>query len=250
MTVNEYVKRWCDEEYDVRKEDFFVTNAYYVADREKAVGGLKHGVIVAIIAIVVYFLHFGESITADLFIALEVMGVLTVAFWFYAAQEYDANNWETSKSLAVMIATFLLWTGSRVGETVRAIFAILALTLYVKMTFVNFVRFVMSSCKMKQRLKEEEAEEEEQDKQAHAKWEGTYKAYRYGLPNSEVEVEADDPIKVEARALFNGYTDNKQMLKTRYRQLAKQYHPDKGGDTKLFQCIIETYEEFGKILVD
>jgi DnaJ-class molecular chaperone len=37
--------------------------------------------------------------------------------------------------------------------------------------------------------------------------------------------------------------ETKDMLKNRYRQLAKQYHPDNGGDEHMFQCVSEVYDE-------
>ena len=94
---------------------------------------------------------------------------------------------------------------------------------------------------MEERIAEEEAEEEKEEQEAYKEWERGYKEYRYGLP--EYDVPKDDPMLVEARKLFEGYTETLQMVKTRYRQLAKMYHPDKGGDTNFFQCVIEAYEE-------
>ena len=101
---------------------------------------------------------------------------------------------------------------------------------------------------MKKRIIQEEDEEEQAAKESYAHWETGYKAFRYGLPEPEQKASNADPAMIEARRLFEGYQNDKQMLKTRYRQLAKQYHPDKGGDTKLFQCIIDVYEEINKTL--
>lgn len=94
---------------------------------------------------------------------------------------------------------------------------------------------------MKKRMEEMAAEDDEKAQQAHARWESQYKSYRYGIPESTTAT--NDPMMEEARKLFVGFTENMHMLKTRYRQMAKQYHPDVGGDTKMFQCIVSVYEE-------
>lgn len=41
---------------------------------------------------------------------------------------------------------------------------------------------------------------------------------------------------------FAGYTSQPDVLKSRYRLLAMQYHPDHGGDTATMQEIIAAYE--------
>jgi hypothetical protein len=248
MTVNEYVRQWCDEDYDINKEDFYMQNAYYVASRERAIGGFKHGVVVMIISVLMIVFGSRTDIGKTIINALSTLGALTVCFWFYAAQEYDANSWESSKPHYIMIALFLLWTNIYVNDSIRILFIIASGALFVYLTFINPLLFIISAIKMRDRMKMEENEEDERDRAAYAKWENSYKAFRYGLPEMEVDGTESDPVMAEARAMFEGYTDNLQVLKTRYRQLAKQHHPDRGGDTKMFQCISAIYDELKQII--
>ena len=46
-----------------------------------------------------------------------------------------------------------------------------------------------------------------------------------------------------ARFLFDGFSSDLSTLKSRYRELAKQYHPDSGGSNGLMQCINHVYDE-------
>lgn len=248
MTVNEYVKKWCEEDYDVRKEDFYVDNAYYVADREWAINGFKHGMFALTIAICTSLFgspNFGEALLR----AVVTLGVLTICFWFYGIRNYDANCLGTSLSIYVMLAILLFISKNKVPTTAQIFFAIGAGAFWFYLTFVKPIMFIKVARKMRKRMEEEDEEEEKNTKQSYSKWENGYKAFRYGLPEPEQKPAYADPVMVEARKLFEGYETNKQVLKTRYRQLAKQHHPDKGGDTKMFQCIIAAYEEINRTLV-
>lgn len=248
MTVNGYVKNWCDEEYDVRKEDFFVENAYYTADREWAISGFKHGLFALAIGVVTILLGNG-GLFINLVSAFANIGILTVCFWFYAIRNYDANSMETSVGFYIMLAVLLFLTKNRIGPILQLLLSIPLMALYAYFTFIKPLKFVKTAKRMKKLVEEMEEEEDRRAKQNYTQWEGGYKAFRYGLPESEQTAEKGDPDMIKARTLFDGYCNDKQMLKTRYRQLAKQYHPDKGGDTKLFQCIIAVYEEIGKTFI-
>ena len=100
---------------------------------------------------------------------------------------------------------------------------------------------------MKEKVEKMEAEEEEAAKAQYSQWKRGYDSYRYGLP--ECETVNSDPMMDEARKLFEGFMTDKQVLKSRYRQLAKQHHPDRGGDERLMQCIIAVYEELNNSFV-
>jgi len=53
------------------------------------------------------------------------------------------------------------------------------------------------------------------------------------------------PIVVRAFELFEFALDSKptpKMIKKKYRELAKKYHPDKGGDEKTMKEITAAYE--------
>jgi len=53
------------------------------------------------------------------------------------------------------------------------------------------------------------------------------------------------PMVVRAFEVFGFPIDSKptpEMIKTKYRELAKRYHPDKGGDEKTMKEITVAYE--------
>ena len=243
MTVNKYVKQWCNEEYDVRKEDFYVENAFYVAEREWANGGFKHGMI----ALAITFLSplvGGNNMLEAILNACMFIGALTICFWVYGIREYDANSCETSKPIYIMTFLALLILKNRTPVVLHWLFAIASMVLYVYLTLVRPIKFRAVAEKMKQRILKEEEEAEEASKKSYAQWEANFKYQRYGLPSGNVD--GEDPMIMEARGFFDGYTTDKHVLKSRYRQLMKAHHPDRGGNEKLCQCIIAVYEELSK----
>ena len=106
MVINEYVKRWCDEDYDVRHEDFFVENAYYVSEKEWAIHGFRHGLVGGIIALAVLFFARAQFLSA-LSLAISILGIFTACFYIFAMKEYDAHSVAGYIFYGVM-ATFLV----------------------------------------------------------------------------------------------------------------------------------------------
>lgn len=248
MRINEYVKRWYDEDYDVRQEDFYMTNAYWVVKRHWMKGGIINGVF-AFLMMVPGFLIGGSvgrvgGIIGGILGSLTALAIVTISFFFYAIREYDENDWATSKITYLFVLIFLLLTKGKVSVVTQWIVSIMGTVLYVYLTFVKPIQILKLKKEMKRKIKEMEEQEEAANKQSYAQWEKAYKAYRYGLP--EYDIPDGDPMMAEARAMFEGYINSKDMLKTRYRQLAKKAHPDNGGDEKMFSCIIEVYEELCK----
>lgn len=43
MVIDNYVKRWCYEEYDLKDEEFFIQRAYWTVNRGWNAGAVKHG---------------------------------------------------------------------------------------------------------------------------------------------------------------------------------------------------------------
>jgi hypothetical protein len=240
MKINEYVKKWYDEDYDIRQEEFYVKNASWVAEREWSSGGIKHGIFAGIVAITL-LAESANNLPSAILNSMLALAILTVCFCFYAMREYDESDWAGSKATYVLVLIFLLITKGKVGLPVQWIFAILGTMLYFYTTFYRPIKMRKIKKEMEQKIKEMEEEEERANKDSYSKWEEEYKAFRYGLPESDIP--DGDPKLEEARNLFKGYDSTKDMLKTRYRHLAKQYHPDNGGDEYMFQCIIEVYEE-------
>lgn len=247
MVINEYVKRWCDEEYDVRHEDFFVENAYYVSEKEWATHGFKHGLIAFVIAALIMISFAAGNFLSTLVVAGNVIAIFTACFYIFAMKEYDAHS-VTGYIFYVMLAAFLVISLFVMPPAVDIIFIIAMFPLWVWSTIVRPIRFLKMKKLMKEKIEQMEREEEAFAQEQYNKWKKSYDSYRYGLPPCE-ESSYNDPVMAEARKLFDGFTADKQVLKSRYRQLAKQHHPDRGGDEKLMQCIIAVYDELCKSFV-
>ncbi len=245
MTVNMYAKKWCEEEYDVRDEDFFIANAYYVAKREWASAGVKHGIFALVIGFILSSAG-SQNITEFILNTLVNVGILTFSFYLYGARRYDANNLESALFCYLLPCVIMFLTKKKVDSFVLVLFSIFGGVLYVYQTIIFPCKFRKIKNDIKQKMEQREAEEEKSDYQAYEQWASGYKAYRYGIP--EHASNTVDPNKEQAEELFKGYTKTKEMLRTRYRQLAKQYHPDMGGTTELFQSIISVYEYYNKKL--
>ena len=71
MVINQYFRTWCDENYDVSKEDFYETNARYIAVREWVLSGIKHGAVILVAAFLSYAFSSGDTIWENIVSALE-----------------------------------------------------------------------------------------------------------------------------------------------------------------------------------
>ena len=241
MVINDYVKQWCDEKYDVRKELFHLENAHYVIEREWATVGIINA-IVSFIAFIVSFINVDGNGFVSLVAAFANAGIASLCVLFYGIRRCNANSSDTGLVFGVMLAVFLFIFKSDFGWFLNLTIAVPLAFVSIYMSIICPLRAINHKRKFKKQIEEEEMEEESNSKNKYKDWESGYKAYRYGLP--EAEIKTDDPAMSQARAMFDGYTDDLNSLKTQYRSLAKKYHPDRGGDTHLFQCIIAVYEEY------
>jgi hypothetical protein len=152
MTVNEYVKRWCDENYDIRDEEFYVSNAYYIADRQWALNGLKHGIFALIVAIISFFVCGNQGAAHAITIAFSNLSILTIAFWFYGIRNYNANSLETAFGIYIMVLILLFIARTKMQIEVQYIFIILGMLLYIFLTFVNPIKLFVNSKKIKEQI--------------------------------------------------------------------------------------------------
>lgn len=239
MRINNYVKRWCYEEYDIRDEDFFLKEAYWGANENWFKGTLIHGALT--LALVVAHIIFAEKDSGFILNAMLLITVLTASFLSFAIRKYDANEWDSCWIDSIITFIVLVFGLQYLPSTILWILGIVGTAAYIYFTFIRSIHFMGVKLDLKKMIKDVEAREEEEDKAFYEQWEADYKAYRQGLPVFE-ETEKD-PYMEKVRALFEGYTDSKEALKARYRTLAKKEHPDNGGDAKMFQCIVDVYEE-------
>ena len=68
---------------------------------------------------------------------------------------------------------------------------------------------------------------------------------RIATDSDDEEDPYNDPAYAEdvARYLLEGFASDPKQLKQRYRELAREYHPDNGGSNQLMQAINVVYDE-------
>lgn len=245
MTINGYAKRWCEEDYDIKKEAFHIDNAYYIAKRQWAKATLKHA-IVPILAFLINFVMNAANMTplGAMINALYGGAVFTFAFWFFGIRKYDANDPWSAKGIYIFLPIFMFLTRSYLPNFITILIGLAGTILYWYLTVYKYIDYRKAAKDVERRIVEEEREDADASQQNYEKWKKQYNAYRFGIP--EAIINDDDPLLTQARELFEGYTDSMQALKTRFRQLLKKHHPDAGGDTELCQRIIKVYEEYQK----
>jgi hypothetical protein len=124
------------------------------------------------------------------------------------------------------------------------VFAFISVIAYIYISFVHPIWHLIHFWKFNKRDIDAESGKYDQEEAQYTQWKNGYTQWRAGLPSADGPKE--DPVVAEARKLFEGYTDTPQRLKARYRQLAKQYHPDKlgeGADDSMFKAIRYVFED-------
>lgn len=230
MTINRYTEAWCYEKYTPDRESFFVDNAYYVLDREWNSICNKVMVFAPLACMVMQ--------TLGLQTALGFAAVVVFTYFMYGVRKIDANDVDM-KHPSLWLAGFLCWSLFKLPDIVIQIFIGINIVLYIYMAFFKTAHYKKNRKRVEQHIDEEDYREEEETKKYYSSW----KKNSYSEPvDEQPQVNNADPLELEAEKMFYGYTDNKDILKTRYRQLAKIHHPDHGGNEELFKRINNFYE--------
>lgn len=229
MTINRYTEAWCYEKYATDREDFFVDNAYYVLDREW--NNICRKVMLFAPLVYVVFKQLGKQT------ALGLAAVLVFTYFMYGVRKIDANDVEMKRP-SLLLAGVLIWSLFKLPDIAIQIFIGINIALYVYMVFFKTAHYRKNKKRVEQNIEDEDYKEEEEAKKYYSSW----KEHAHEEPKTEPQVNHTDPLEIEAEKLFYGYTDNKDILKTRYRQLAKTHHPDHGGNEELFKRINNYYE--------
>lgn len=229
MTINRYTEAWCYEKYATDREDFFVDNAYYVLDREW--NNICRKVMLFAPLVYIVFKQLGKQT------ALGLAAVLVFTCFMYGVRKIDANDVEMKRP-SLLLAGVLIWSLFKLPDIVIQIFIGINIALYIYMVFFKTANYRKNKKRVEQNIEDEDYKEEEEAKKYYSSW----KEHAHEEPKAEPQVNHTDPLEIEAEKLFYGYTDNKDILKTRYRQLAKTHHPDHGGNEELFKRINNYYE--------
>ena len=245
MRVSKNYEDWTLENYDVAHEDYYTTSARYEYSKTWANGGLKHGLLAILFANVIgiVFQLFGWNSTF-LGPTDQALCVLTASFIFYGIAAYGMNLEAIGNTLYIFTAIFGLLTMGKLPYWQQAVCSVLAHAAHIGLMVVLPIYHHVKYKKFKKRNIDEESGRSAKEEQSYQQWKNSYDANRKGLPSGNGNKE--DPVVAEARKLFEGYTGNPQQLKQRYRQLAKQYHPDRlgeGADDSMFKAIRYVFEE-------
>lgn len=238
MKVNDYHRRWCNEDYKIDKESFLIENAKYIISRTWALGSLKHGLLVIIPACILAGFNSTHSLLFDF---LKILGVLTFSFFMYGCITYNDNDISAGRLFYIVLAFLGYITMDKLKPWEITTFTLLTMLLYIFLTFVLPIFHKIKYKGFKKRNIDMETEKERRQEESYQRWKKDYENYRYGLPDPNSKDE--NPLISMVREWFSGYDTDLKALKTRYRTLAKQHHPDESGEEETFKAIRYVYEE-------
>lgn len=234
MRINEYIKDWCEENYHIEEEKFYTDNAEFQL-KENLIKEWRRTAILYFFLIIIMFSLIQKCFDALFYSASVIFGLYTKTLNKYG----NTPLMPDSIYLAVILMCILI--KDDLPMAAQIIFSVFGIYLFINSGFIAPRKFRTLKKRMKKEYKRKEAEKEQKDKDFYYDFEKQYKQDRYYIP--EKDIPKNDPLLEKARELFHGYSDNRELLKIRFRQLAKTYHPDNGGDEQLFQCIASVYEE-------
>ena len=261
MTINDDFKSWCADSYDKTHEDYYIKNAYYIADRERVSFEKRQGIL----AILIGILYLGSRQTGQVHAS-----IIEMCYWFCAAASivliasylcgivrYDANDYSfATATYIISVSSGAIMLAMIMGLQKQSIFFMISISLMTILRMITvLIVHPMQFYKMNKDFRKETIRFAEFKKKAY---ENAYKQKANQANNTEYDDEQKNHEKrVEnqnahfyeseemQRALHlfdNCDHSDKNALKRRYRLLAKQYHPDHGGDTNFFQCVVAVYE--------
>lgn len=263
MTVNKYASDWVTENYDFEEDKFYTNHARYTVYRKWAKGFEYHTITCFVIAFLLSLLvDQVEDKIALFFCTGAIMGV---AFLSYALCAYGAGHTArgTSTYIVFIFSTFHFLNSLNNRGLMNAISLAASLVYIAAACYFIFKAWTIKR-EMKEDVKAKEARDDQKEQEAYnnarrADYEAThqsescyeqeyayqnqYQQQSYEAPKKEV-----NPKQEEAMKLFEGYDTDAKTLKIRYRELARKYHPDHGGDTELMTFINNAYEELKKKL--
>lgn len=237
MTINIYAKKWVEEDYDMKNEAFYLENAKWMIERIWITGCIKRGIKILLFATI--YGAFSSDIATFISNTLFALTPLSIAEFFYLIRKCEADPCSGIMYFASLILCFI--TKPFMVGVLLMPFQLIGMLIFAYIVAIRPIIALKQKKIMKQKMEEMENFEEEQDKKNYSKWEYEYNSYRNCLMEHRDEI--TESMMKEASELFEGYTSTRTLLKSRYHQLAKEYHPDCGGDEKRFQCISCVYEK-------
>ena len=158
MIINKYVQQWCEDDYDVRKEDFYMDNAYYVVGRQWASNGLMHRLFGMLFFVLSWLWNINCDSTAPIIHACAITGILAICFWLHGILEFDANETGISGTVHKMGLVFFWILKQKLPFAGMVVLAMVGMCFYVKFGWIDPIKFNKTTRKkMEERIAEEES---------------------------------------------------------------------------------------------
>lgn len=241
MNINAFTKRWCSEYYDPAKEEFYIDQAESEIMTQWADLGKRHRRL-AFFAAFITLIGEMDKVSYGLILSpMTAFIMIAIACWIYGLRYINANQQGTGVLFYVGYLISMMAMFDVIPDIVKLAIVVIGFPIMVKIFYRNLRIAKKLRKKIEREVEAEEKAEAEREKEEYRQWQRAYKAQKFNVPESNYDDTMDKAV-----AMFNGYTDDIKTLKKRYRTLAKEHHPDHGGDARMFQCIHDVYENYAK----
>lgn len=231
MTYNHYASNWVNDDYDFNNETFYVENARDLIRRPWMKGAIHGGIAIA--AFIAVMLLGGPFLTAALLVS-----AMQIGFLLFAVLCYFHNDIKTSKR-AYIASLVVFFFGAYHHPAAMIPICVVGAVLFV--IFAIIVPINVYQAHKKFEAIPDDGPHWESDADEFEAWKRQFfnqDAYQESAEPSYMP----DPNEELAAELFSDYGTTFAELKKRYRKLAKEYHPDHGGEEEVFKAIVRKYE--------
>ena len=239
MTINDYAKFWCQDNFDMENEHFYIENARDIV-RRPWFGGLWHGLL-AVFGYFIWTVFTNSTGTAKV-----LFGAMNVAFLFYAMLKYVYNDSSNATFVYGAAVIFLYNYIKNTAIVIQNLFTFVGVILFVITAIVIPIRVKIKNKRFEEMPIDKHAEAFDSEADEFEAWKRKYyDSYTNTEYSSDDTMESSyipNPYDEQARELFADFGSTYQELKKQYRKLAMKYHPDKGGDEEMFKAIVKEYE--------
>lgn len=250
MTINQDIKDWVTESYDTRKEAYYVGNARAVIEN-LWFDGVGHGIVSLIASLLLgFFCHENYVLSLNCIFACQLSFILS-------GLRQNEMNYGHDPNYSAYICSFIFWVNIifRAPAAVSTPLRWIGVVLFIITTLIVplKIHFGMKRFNAQTVANEKTVTFDSEEAEFRAWKERYYNRDTYSRNSyysndssysdySKSQTSKYDPYVDEAQRLFADFGNTYQELKKRYRKLAMQYHPDKGGDAEIFKAIVTEYE--------
>lgn len=246
MKTNSDARIWCSENYNTAQETFYIYNAKKIIFEEWRTSWMH-----ALFSIGLVSAGFTFGFIPN---PLLLLASMQVGFALYGILSYCHNDQGAGGLAYISTLIFLPNALKDAPSSARTafIFAGMVLLIASAITERNYRKVLGSYTQTTQRQWANDEEEFEAWKRkyytgysrpAGAASNTNYTRHENNYQSAYAEpARPINPYTEKAQALFADFGNTYVELKKRYRKLAHQYHPDRGGDHETFVAIVNEYE--------